>query len=204
MVERVVQELEKLGIADNTYIIYITDNGYHLSQHRLQPGKSCGFETDIHIPLLIRGPQVPKGAFTDVVTSHTDLAPTILQMAGVAPRPSFDGTAVPLSRKEINKGLSARSISLGNTYKGIRVQGKDYSFYYAVHCTNEHEMYDMMVRGGVKSLKDALHAKYDDFYMKAAEENSVSYSMCANGYIVGAEGPQDPFVYQAADWSALT
>ena len=58
--------------------------------------------------------------------------------------------------------------------------------------------------GNVKSLKDALNKKYDDFYMKSAEENSVSYSMCANGYIVSAEGPQDPLVYHAADWSALT
>ncbi|KAJ3545879.1 hypothetical protein NM208_g2294 [Fusarium decemcellulare] len=289
MVERVAKELEKLDIADNTYIIYTTDNGYHLSQHRLQPGKTCGFETDIHIPLLIRGPGIPKGAIADVVTSHTDLVPTIFRMAGIPPKPEFDGVAVPLTKNEIRKGLTARaehlaveywglsideswhsSISLGNTYKGIRVQSKDYSFYYAVHCTNEHELYDMdadpyqinnllpsgpngtgialadyaysttkvhgrplvnfaarldslmMVMksckgktclnpwsilhpdGGVKSLGDALDKKYDDFYMKSVKENSVSYSMCANGYIVEAEGPQDPLVYQAADWSALT
>ncbi|KAM0227199.1 hypothetical protein ACHAPO_011736 [Fusarium lateritium] len=288
MVERIAQELEKLNIVDNTYIIYTTDNGYHLSQHRLQPGKTCGFETDIHIPLLIRGPGIPKGAIADVVTSHTDLVPTIFRMAGITAKPEFDGVAVPLTNKEILKGLSARaehlaveywglsideswnsSISLGNTYKGIRVQSKDYSFYYAVHCTNEHELYDMSAdpyqinnllpsgpngtgiaitdynstakvynrplvkfvsrldslmmvmksckgktcqnpwsilhpEGDVRSLDDALHKKYDDFYLDSARSNSVRFSMCANGYIVAAEGPENPLVYQAADWSAMT
>lgn len=41
--------------------------------------------------------------------------------------------------------MNTGSVSLGNTYKGIRVQSKYYNLYYAVHCTNEHELYDMTV-----------------------------------------------------------
>lgn len=121
MVERVVLELESLGIAENTYVIYTTDNGYHLSQHRLQPGKTCGFETDIHIPLLIRGPRVPKGEVTDAVTSHTDLAPTILHMAGIKLKSDFDGLPVPLTRNEINKKSEARAEHVGIEYWGVSV-----------------------------------------------------------------------------------
>ena len=73
--------LADYGILDNTYIIYSTDNGYHISQHRLNPGKECGFEEDINIPLIVRGPGVPVGE-ANVVTAHTDLAPTILKIAG--------------------------------------------------------------------------------------------------------------------------
>ena len=56
MVEQIVKRLHEHGLLETTYIIYTTDNGYHISQHRLPPGKECSFETDISIPLMIRGP----------------------------------------------------------------------------------------------------------------------------------------------------
>jgi N-acetylglucosamine-6-sulfatase len=59
MVEGPVKRLEEKGILDNTCIFYTTDNGYHISQWRMPPGKECPYETDIHIPLIIRGPDVP-------------------------------------------------------------------------------------------------------------------------------------------------
>ncbi|KAG5751790.1 hypothetical protein H9Q70_005584 [Fusarium xylarioides] len=282
MVDRIVKELESLDIIDNIYIIYTSDNGYHISQHRLPPGKQCGFEEDINVPLLIRGPGVPKGVVSDAMTSHTDLAPSIFRMAGIKPRPEFDGLAVPLTDGELERGNESRAEHVGiefwglvvdegidsvilsdlNTYKGIRLHSKDYNLYYAVHCTNEHELYDMTVDpyqinnllpsgknstgmpiasyadsnvkinkkplvsivsrldalmmvmksckgetcikpwkvlhpdGDVNSLKDALNSKYDSFYLQAAEKNSVSFDMCMPGYVVTAEGPQDPSTYQ--------
>jgi arylsulfatase A-like enzyme len=99
MVETLVKMLDAKGILEETYIIYTTDNGYHLSQHRLHAGKECGYETDIHIPLIIRGPNVPKGHTTDIVSSHTDLAPTIMQLAGQS-RDDFDGVSIPLTEEE--------------------------------------------------------------------------------------------------------
>lgn len=53
MVEQAVKMLDAAGQLDNTYIFYTTDNGYHISQHRMHPGKECGFETDVHIPLIV-------------------------------------------------------------------------------------------------------------------------------------------------------
>jgi len=52
---------------DNTYIIYSSDNGYHIGQHRMAPGKKCVFEENINVPLIIRGPKVAKGKKTDMV-----------------------------------------------------------------------------------------------------------------------------------------
>ncbi|KAJ4207506.1 hypothetical protein NW767_002758 [Fusarium falciforme] len=51
-------------------------------------------------------------------------------------------------------------------------------------------------KGDVNTLEDALQGKYDDFYMRSAKENSVSFSMCTQGYLVGAEGLQNPFIYE--------
>jgi N-acetylglucosamine-6-sulfatase len=98
-----VTRLYDAGILDNTYIIYSTDNGFHISQHRLPPGKTCGYEGDINIPLIIRGPGVQKGLTADIVTAHTDLAPTFLKLAGSPPCPDFDGTAIPLTKSKLLK-----------------------------------------------------------------------------------------------------
>lgn len=105
MVEQIVERLDSHGLLDTTYIIYTTDNGYHISQHRLPPGKECPFETDINVPLLIRGPGVPRGQVAGIVSSHTDLAPTILKLAGQN-RPDLDGTPIPLSSTEAEQLMS--------------------------------------------------------------------------------------------------
>jgi len=101
MVEALVMKLEEHGILDNTYVVFTSDNGYHNGQHRMPPGKGCGYETDIHVPLMIRGPGVPKGRKTEVVTTHTDLAPTFLQMAGQPLKEYFDGKPIPLEEGKL-------------------------------------------------------------------------------------------------------
>lgn len=170
IVDGVISRLTEHGILDETYIFYSTDNGYHIGQHRLQPGKECGFEEDVHIPLIVRGPGVPKGQVRDIVTSHTDLAPTFLSLAGGDIRADFDGVAIPLghtSQSENSKdefeeprgehvnieywgfalaeGKFGAGMYWNNTYKGLRLIGKDYNFYYSVWCSGEHELYDLTV-----------------------------------------------------------
>ncbi|KIW21655.1 hypothetical protein PV08_02235 [Exophiala spinifera] len=163
IVDGVITRLSTHGILDNTYIVYSSDNGYHIGQHRLQPGKECGFEEDINVPLIVRGPNVPEGRISDIVTSHTDLAPTFLSLAGVEPRSDFDGAIIPLTESTLEEAKSLRhehvnveywgfalaegdygqSIFLDNTYKGLRLIGQGYNFYYSVWCSGEHELYDL-------------------------------------------------------------
>lgn len=47
LVEKTIQRLEYHNMLDNTYIIYTSDNGFHISQHRLTPGKRCPYEEDV-------------------------------------------------------------------------------------------------------------------------------------------------------------
>ncbi|KAK6388126.1 hypothetical protein LTR65_008134 [Meristemomyces frigidus] len=163
IVDEVVSRLDEAGLLDNTYIFYSTDNGYHIGQHRLQPGKQCAYEEDINIPLIVRGPGVPKGEMTEIVTSHTDLAPTFMQLAGAVLRDDLDGAAIPLTavslgeqrrtrQEHVNVEMWGIIMSEGNygsvlypnhTYKALRVLGEDYSFLYTVWCSGEHELYDL-------------------------------------------------------------
>lgn len=80
----------------NTYIIYTSDNGYHLGQHRMPPGKTCGIEEDVNVPFIIRGPGIAKNKVLNFPSSHTDLAPTFLKLAGIPLRNDFDGLPIPV------------------------------------------------------------------------------------------------------------
>lgn len=100
LVEGVVERLRSHGKLENTYIIYSSDNGYHLGHHRLQPGKKQAFEEDINVPLIIRGPGIPKNQISDTVSSHVDLTPTILHMAGVDPPRKLDGKRIQFTRNQ--------------------------------------------------------------------------------------------------------
>lgn len=146
-----------------------------LNRTGLHPGKECGYDTDIRIPLAVRGPGVAAGRVAQSVTSHTDLSPTIMKLAGHT-RDDFDGLPIPLSAEEteyetldqehVNVEFWGRAVAEGNmgsygddsddrwgftgairnnTYKALRLIGNGYSLYYSVHCTGEREFYDSTV-----------------------------------------------------------
>ncbi|RTE77125.1 hypothetical protein BHE90_008380 [Fusarium euwallaceae] len=132
MVETMIKKVEAAGQLDNTYIIYTTDNGYHISQHRMHPGKECGFETDVHIPLIIRGPGVPPGHISQAVTAHTDLASTIMGLAGRT-LPDTDGTPIPLS---IDAEAESKQEHVTIEYWGLAIPEGIFGWY------GEHNMSD--------------------------------------------------------------
>jgi N-acetylglucosamine-6-sulfatase len=84
-------------LSDNTYIVFTSDNGYHLGQHRLARGKQTAFDTDIRVPLIVAGPGVPKGKVLSQVLQNVDLYPTFVQLAGATPANPVEGhSIVPL------------------------------------------------------------------------------------------------------------
>ena len=81
----------------NTYIVFSSDNGYHMGQHRLLPGKMTAFDSDIRVPLIVAGPGVPAGRMVTAVTQNIDLYPTFLQLTGSRSTHPVDGhSLVPL------------------------------------------------------------------------------------------------------------
>ncbi|EME40308.1 hypothetical protein DOTSEDRAFT_66113 [Dothistroma septosporum NZE10] len=158
------KRLDDAGILEETYIFFSTDNGYHIGQHRLQPGKQCAFEEDINVPLIVRGPGVAHGKTTNIVTSHTDLAPTFLALAKGDIRDGFDGSAIPITALQhdfadrdwktehvnveswgiiMSEGKYGAVLYPNHTYKALRLIGDGYNLLYTVWCSGEHELYDM-------------------------------------------------------------
>lgn len=94
-----VKALQETGALAKTYIVFTSDNGFHMGQHRLEPGKYTPYETDVHVPLLIRGPGVPAGSRADALAVSVDLAPTLAELAGARLRIDPDGRSLaPLLR----------------------------------------------------------------------------------------------------------
>jgi N-acetylglucosamine-6-sulfatase len=93
-VEALVNLLQSTGQTDRTFIVFASDNGFHLGQHRLQAGKQTAYEEDIHVPLIVRGPNVPAGRKVSQLAGNVDLAPTFAEMAGVAVPSFVDGRSL--------------------------------------------------------------------------------------------------------------
>jgi len=97
LLARLQQTLVETGRAANTYVIFTSDNGFHLGQHRLMGGKTTAFDTDVRVPLVVTGPGVPAGRVEDRLTSGVDLRPTLDEVAGLIPGAGVDGhTLLPL------------------------------------------------------------------------------------------------------------
>jgi N-acetylglucosamine-6-sulfatase len=94
LVESVVSALERAGVLDNTYIVYTSDNGHHMGEHRMIAGKTTAYEEDIRVPMIVRGPGVAAGAHVEAIGLNNDLAPTFAAMAGVAPPSFVDGRSL--------------------------------------------------------------------------------------------------------------
>lgn len=101
MVGRLTRRLRAAGALRNTYVVFSSDNGFHLGQHRLNPGKLTAYDADVRVPLVVAGPGVPAGATNDAMTENVDLCPTFAELAGAPAPPAADGRSlVPLLRGE--------------------------------------------------------------------------------------------------------
>lgn len=70
------------GQADRTYFVFTSDNGFHMGEHSLRPGKQTAYDTDIHVPLIVTGPGVPKGVVVDSIAQNIDLCSTFAELGG--------------------------------------------------------------------------------------------------------------------------
>lgn len=105
---------------------------------------------------------MPKGVNTSLTHSHTDVAPTILQMLGLPLRDDFDGSPMPYTKETLSNTKKNEIVQVelwgsksheptgfgdrpfyNNTYKALRMLSNNYNFYYSTWCTGAHEFHDM-------------------------------------------------------------
>lgn len=97
-VDKMIGELQAavaaIGQAQDTYFIFSSDNGYHMGEYRLMPGKMTAYDTDIHVPLIVTGPGVPAGRKIEEIVENIDLCSTFAELAGAAAPANVDGVSL--------------------------------------------------------------------------------------------------------------
>ena len=100
---RIKDQLKKMGVYEDTLIIYMGDNGFMFGEHGLID-KRVAYETSIRVPMVMQLPSLIKGGQTvENVVANIDIGPTILEAAGIQTPPHMDGKSfLPLAQnKEI-------------------------------------------------------------------------------------------------------
>jgi N-acetylglucosamine-6-sulfatase len=93
-VKKIIDTLGALHRLRNTYVIFTSDNGFFYGEHRLTGGKFLAYESATHVPFLMRGPGIKPGTETGELGANIDIAPTVLELAGVKPDNSVDGRSL--------------------------------------------------------------------------------------------------------------
>jgi N-acetylglucosamine-6-sulfatase len=142
LVEELIDTLERTNQLEDTYVIYLTDNGYLLGEHR-HDAKGKPYEGSIRTPLLIRGPGVPAGEKRGELVANVDLAPTIAEWANANPPENSDGRSLaPLlstSRSDSWRGALLIEHFVGSDWAGLRTP----RYTSVEHEGGEKELYDL-------------------------------------------------------------
>jgi arylsulfatase A-like enzyme len=147
---RVLGVLESAGVLDDTAILWSSDHGFFLGEHRFYD-KRLMYEPSIRIPLMIRYPKrISAGAASPRMVLNLDLAPTLLDLAGAPPETHFQGRS--LLELSANPGVDWRSDWLYEYYeypgneqvrpcRGVRTERHKFIHYFTA--PEEFELYDL-------------------------------------------------------------
>ncbi|CAH3022659.1 unnamed protein product [Porites evermanni] len=94
LVEEVITTLDAGKLLNNTYVIFSSDNGFHLGQFSLPQDKRQLYEFDVRVPFMIRGPGLKPKQTSQSPILNIDIAPTIVELAGGKAPESMDGRSI--------------------------------------------------------------------------------------------------------------
>jgi arylsulfatase A-like enzyme len=121
-VGHVVAALDRLGLAENTVIVFTSDHGYHMGEHGLWQKMSL-FEGSARVPLIMVAPGVSqRGAVVKTPVAHVDMFPTFAELCGVKPPANLQGQSlVPMLK---NPAAVGRGWALTQVQRGTGGAGK--------------------------------------------------------------------------------
>ena len=123
-----VQTLAAEGVLDDTYLVFSSDNGYSLGEHRFV-GKDVLTDEALQVPLLVRGPGISPGSTSDLPVTLVDLPVTFAALTGVSPRWQVDGTSLAPTLLGDDQGFrdttliqTGRTLGDGWSHRGVRTE----------------------------------------------------------------------------------
>ena len=106
---RILSVLERKGVLNNTMVVFTSDHGYFYGEHGLNEERRLAYEETIRIPLVIRYPPLAvAGSTPPEMALSLDIAPTLLEVAGLQPGGEIQGRSlVPVLKKEAREWRTA-------------------------------------------------------------------------------------------------
>ncbi|HSF02857.1 MAG TPA: sulfatase [Solirubrobacterales bacterium] len=141
LVNRLVTVLRRNGALNRTMIVFTSDNGFLLGEHR-RVGKEVVYEESVRVPLVIRGPGFPRGVTRRQLVGNVDLVPTILALTGAEPGLTMDGVSLlPLARRPHARADRAMLLEVlsGRTFSAIRTR----RYVFSLNGEGVNELYDL-------------------------------------------------------------
>jgi N-acetylglucosamine-6-sulfatase len=138
-VAAIVRALQDSGELGRTLIVYTADNGFFHGEHRIPSGKVQHYEPSARVPLVLRGPGVPRGARVTQPTVNVDLAPTLVDAANAKAGRVTDGVSLLALLADRTRFVGRDVLLETPTYAAIHTP----RYVYAEHNTGERELYDL-------------------------------------------------------------
>ncbi len=184
-VGKILEELGKRGLSDNTVIIFYSDNGHFMAEHGFT-GKWLMYEESIRVPGFIFDPRhITKGASTREMVLNIDLAPTILELAGIkVPRHMQGKSLLPLL-KDPDKPFR-EDFFYEHLYRHLKdyqhiersegVRTREWKYIHYIDqtgsaaeelynlTTDSNEMQDLSEDPGSEEVLDSLRKRYLDYF----------------------------------------
>jgi arylsulfatase A-like enzyme len=168
MVETVLRALQDSGRLENTIVIYTSDNGFSQGEHRRPQGKRLVYEETIRVPLIIRGPGIPKGVVRTQLVNNADLPATVVDAAGITAGRALDGRSLlPLMNDEATSWRSALLVQGTDS----PVPGGDWQSRYAAVRTTDYVFADH-----VATQEEEFYDLRSDPYQLRSASNDPSYA----------------------------
>jgi arylsulfatase A-like enzyme len=127
---RLLDELDRLELAENTIVILWGDHGWNLGEHTLWCKHSC-FETSMHSPLIVRAPGVTGSgqrtkARTKALTEFIDIYPSLCELAALPLPDHLEGSSFVPQLKDPN--LAGKSAAIGRFKTGDTIRTDQFRF----------------------------------------------------------------------------
>ncbi len=140
-----LEEIKRSGERRQTYVFFLSDNGYLRGEHRIRNNKRYLYEESARLAFVARGPGIPHGKNSSDVATNADLVPTILEISGATPGEVQDGQSL-LPSFAAPKLEHARAILLeafaGPQILGLRTSRYLYTEWDTDQLQPEKELYD--------------------------------------------------------------
>jgi arylsulfatase A-like enzyme len=185
-VGRVLEVVDRLGLAENTLVVFTSDNGFNTGHHGIW-GKGNGtypqnmYDTSVLVPAIFRQPgRIPAGAVVDDLVSAYDVVPTLLEWLGVAhPEPAgLSGS----SFASVLRGTpsSARDhVVVFDEYGPVRMVRTSEWKYVHRYPAGPHELYDLRTDPGETTnlhgraehaaVQDGMRARLESWFAEHVE-----------------------------------